>query len=336
MDTLETRYGTLSGISNFSHYDCGALRSCMLHQENVLTTPVGELIPQYRVAEYGERQKKHRSSLDFFENGQIKSAALETATPITTPLGIFKAELVTFYEDGSLNRLFPLNGLVDGFWSEKKEGELAEYLNFDLPVGKFRAKIINMHFYRSGALKSLTLWPGQMVSIDTPIGPMRIRTGFSLYEDGSLRSAEPATATDISTPIGRIKAFDAEMLGMNADKSSVQFCPAGKLRSVKTIHTGLRVKTGDAEAIIEPVEASSLINFTGMRTIPMQIDFDGNTVAVIAKDTHRFDTSLHSFRTFERMRIIRDTCGSACPSAGNSSGGCSGCDGGPSCCKNTS
>jgi hypothetical protein len=62
-------------------------------------------------------------------------------------------------------------------------------LDFDLPVGKFSAKTISLHFYRSGALKSLTLWPGQRITIETPVGPVRTRTGFSLHENDSHRTS---------------------------------------------------------------------------------------------------------------------------------------------------
>ena len=324
MDILETRYGTLSGISNFKSYADGALKSCVVQAENRFQTPVGELVPQYRMAELGERQKKQRSSLDFFENGQIKSASLDRAMPLQTPLGVFKAELVTFYDDGSMNRVFPLNGQVDGYWSEMNEGALAEVLDFDLPVGKFRAKIINLHFYASGALKSLTLWPGQQVTIQTPVGPMLIRTGFALFEDGALRSVEPAVAVELATPVGRVKAFDAEMLGMNADQNSVQFSPTGRLTSVKTIHTGLRVTAaGQVETIIEPLETTSLIDMAEMRTVPMQVDFGASAVRVGAQHMQSFEMATHTFATFERPQVIHESCSA-----------CSGCHGGDEVCQN--
>ena len=321
MDILETRYGALAGISNSMTYKDGSLKSCMLNADNRIQTPVGEIIPQYRVAELGERQKKHRSSLSFFESGQIKSASLDRMMPLQTPIGVFKTEFVTFYEDGSVNRLFPLNGHIDGYWSEKNEGDLAEVFDFDLSVGQFSAKIINLHFYPSGALKSLTLWPGQQIMIETPMGPMLIRTGFSLHEDGSLRSAEPYIAVGLATPIGLVKALDVEMLGMNADQNSVQFTPAGNLSSVKTIHTGIRVVSDDQiETIIEPFETSSLIDISAMRTVPMQIDFAESTVQIVAQRTYSFDLSTHTVETFERERVILEACAS-----------CAGCDGGDGC-----
>ncbi len=323
MSVLETNYGALDGVSNSMTYSDGSLKSCRLNAENRIVTSVGEIIPQYRVAEWGERQKKHVSSLSFFKSGQMKSASLDHQMPLQTPIGFFQAEFVTFYEDGSINRIFPLNGKVDGYWSEKNEGELAERLDFDLSVGSFSAKIINLHFYPSGALKSLTLWPGERIMVETPMGPMQIRTGFSLYEDGSMRSVEPATAVELVTQIGIVKAFDAEMLGMNADQNSVQFSPEGALISVKTIHTGVRVlNSNQIETIVEPLETSSLIDMTVMRTVPMQIDFTEDKVKIAAEHSYSFDITQCTFATYERAKVIRESCAS-----------CSGCSGDDSCCE---
>ncbi|MBK8474772.1 MAG: hypothetical protein IPL39_00270 [Opitutaceae bacterium] len=324
MDRIETSYGTVSGITDQATYATGALKSCRLMAENRLQTPFGEIIPLYQMAELGERQKKDRRSLGFFENGRIKSIALDRATPLQTPLGLIKAEAVSFHENGEINRLFPLNGQIDGYWSERKEAELAEPMDFDLPVGRFRACVISLHFYPSGALKSLTLWPSERITIQTPIGPMRIRKGFSLYEDGTLRSAEPAKVEEVSTPIGVVKAFDAEMIGMSADLNSIQFTPAGRLGSVKTIHTGLRVLVaGREETRIEPFETISRIDDEGKRTVPMQIEFGDGSLKVVAQHTHVLDLAQSSVTTFIRAQVIREACSS-----------CSGCEGGDGCCQN--
>jgi hypothetical protein len=133
-------------------------------------------------------------------------------------------------------------------------------------------------------------------TIQTPLGPMLLRTGFSLHETGSVRSVEPAVPVALATPIGPVKAFDAEMLGMNADQNSVRFSPAGSLISVKAVHTGIRVFAADhVETIIEPLETTSLIEIAPMRTVPMKIVFDGSTVVVAAKHTHHFDVAIHTF-----------------------------------------
>ncbi|MBC2607294.1 hypothetical protein [Pelagicoccus albus] len=323
METLDTLCSKLTGISSSSTYSDGTLKSCTFKEENRIQTPIGEVIPQYRTAVYGERQKKHRAALTFFKNGQLKSAALEEATALQTPIGEMNAELVTFYDNGSLNRIFPLNGQIDGYWSETNEGELAEVLDFDLSVGKFSAKIINAHFYPSGAVKSITLWPGQKISIQTPVGEMSVRTGFSLYEDGSLKTVEPSAPFEIQTPIGPIKAFDAEMVGINSDQSSVRFDTDGTLTSLKTIHTGIRaVATDNSVTVIEPFEAPSLIEMTEMRTIPMEVCFDGDKVQIVAESVYDFDIGSYTFKTFQRLKVIREACAA-----------CSGCGAGGGCCQ---
>ncbi|MCH8476191.1 MAG: hypothetical protein LAT55_13300 [Opitutales bacterium] len=309
MKTYQTKYGELKDITTALSYPNGALKSCMVNQENCLQTPVGEIIPQYRSAEFGERQKKHRSSLDFFADGQLKSAALDRATPIATPIGPVKAELVTFYQDGSVNRVFPLNGLIDGYWSETNERDMAEVMEVNLPNGRIRAKVIGLHFYPNGTIKSVTLWPGEVVELETPLGPFRCRAGVAFYEDGSVRSVEPAKPVELPTPIGLIKAYDPEIIGMHADQNSVQFSPAGLLTAVTTIHTGLQVETPLGEKIgIEPYEIESYIDPSQLSTVPMKIGFSEDRVFVKARETYDFALGECQFSPFERERVLQATC----------------------------
>lgn len=322
MYSFKTNYGVINGVTNFMTHKDGQLKSCILNSENRINTPVGEIIPLYKGAELGERQKKYRSSLSFFKNGQIKSVALDQQMPIQTPLASWDAELVTFYEDGSINRLFPLNGKIDGFWSEDNEGELAEKLNFDLAVGSFSAKIIGSHFYSGGALKSLTLWPGEKIAIQTPLGEMLVRTGFSLYEDGRLKSVEPARPTRLTTPIGDILAFDTEVLGLHADVNSVQFSETGDLLSVKTVNSGVCVTDQNGlQGRIEPLEVESLIDETETRMIPLKIDFEEKEIIVTDLKTRVFDRSIHQFASFNRKAFVPVAC-SSCSSC---SEGCNSC-----------
>lgn len=324
MDSIATTFGTVSGIADRTTYADGGLQSCRLSTENRLHTPVGELIPLYRTAELGERNKKDRRSLAFFENGALKSIALDQSMPLQTPLGPIHAEAVSFYESGALNRVFPLNGQIDGYWSERKEAELAVPMDFDLPVGKFSAKVISLRFYPSGALRSLTLWPSERITIHSPLGPVRVRKGFSLYESGALRSFEPAKVEEVPTPFGLLKAFDAEMVGMSADTNSIQFTADGTLSSVKTTHTGLRVTTAHGIGMrIEPFETISRIDDVGGRTVPMQIDFSPGRLKVIAQRTHLLDLTQCTVEAFPRERVLRESCSS-----------CSGCEGGAGCCQN--
>ncbi len=331
MKTFQTQYGELVGVANYKTDADGRLLTCILNRENRIATPVGELIPQYREAEFGERQKKYRSSIDFHKNGNLKSVALDKAMPIKTPIGTYTAELVTFHEDGSLNRLFPLNGKIDGYWSEKNERELAPATRFVLPIAEFTAKAIGMSFYQSGELRSLTLWPGEKIKLETPAGTIRVGTGFSLYEDGNLKSVEPARPTKLQTPIGEILAFDTEVIGMHADQNSIRFGADGSLLSLKTVNTGIHYKSTDGqEGVIEPVEAPSLIDINDTRTIPMLVEFFDTETRVSTPETKVFPHAAYTLSAFRRAVVISSGCGS-----------CSGCssapeersaNGGDACC----
>lgn len=321
--TFSTNYGALTGITTMATYADGALRSCRLNRKNRLCTPVGEIIPQYQSAVFGERQKKHRNALEFFQNGTLKSASLDQAALLNTPLGPIKAELVTFYEDGSINRIFPLNGLIDGFWSEHNERELAEVLEIDLPSGPIRNKVISLRFFPSGAVKSVTLWPGEAMTATTPIGPMTCRAGISFYETGAVHSFEPARAVDLPTPIGPIKAYDPDIIGMHADQNSVQFSPSGDLIAVSTLHSGVRATLSSGEEYrIQPFERESYIDPSQLTTVPMRITFTPEAIHLQAAKAHTFPLSGCRFSTFPCERVLQATCQD--------------CPGDETCCKNGS
>ncbi|WP_255334335.1 hypothetical protein [Methanosarcina sp. KYL-1] len=46
----------------------------------------------------------------------------------------------------------------------------------------------------------------ERITIDTPAGKMPVRTGFKLYEDGSIESVEPEEPVPVKTPLGSINA----------------------------------------------------------------------------------------------------------------------------------
>ncbi|WP_243684023.1 hypothetical protein [Methanosarcina barkeri] len=206
----------LKGITSFTTYDSGELKDCKLEEYNLIHTRYGDLVPQY--GDLGFRRKQ-LAVLSFYKSGKVKNISLEQQTEISTPIGTFPAELVTFFEDGSINSLFPLNGQISGFWSEEEEGELAQKFHFSFPFGEFYAKIIGLRFYPDGRVRSLILWPNERIIIDTPAGKMPVRIGFKLFEDGSIESVEPAEPFPIETPIGSINAYDADALGIDADKT---------------------------------------------------------------------------------------------------------------------
>jgi len=303
MLTVET--SGIKGITSFTTYDSGELKECKLDDYNLISTKYGDLVPQY--GNPGIR-KKELKALSFYKSGKIKNISLEKQTEISTPIGIFPAELLTFFEDGSINSLFPLNGQISAFWSEEEEGALAQEFDFAFPFGKFSAKIIGLRFYQDGKVRSLILWPTEKIIIDTPAGKMPVRIGFKLFEDGSIESVEPANPVTVKTPIGSINAYDADALGIDADTNSLRFDRTGKLISLITFDIITVRKSNGEKEIIYPKLRPGLIE--EFEKVPIKLLFDDDIVS-IDDGTEKADYRIPEC-TFLIMRgnyIETKTCG---------------------------
>ncbi|NTW52615.1 MAG: hypothetical protein HGB22_08510 [Chlorobiaceae bacterium] len=231
MTNFTTTYGDLEGIEFRTLYSNGKTDGCLVTLENIIATPYGELVPQYEAEDMGRRTVK---PLYFYKNGAIKSIALQSQTLIRTPIGSIPAELVTFHESGSIKRVFPLDGKLTGFWTAKNEFELAEPVTIESPLGPLSTRFIAVQFYESGALKSITLWPGEFLTLSTPAGQIRVRTGIAFYEDGRIRSLEPAGIVRVETPVGAMTAYDNDPQGIHGDLNSLQFSPEGTVMALKS------------------------------------------------------------------------------------------------------
>jgi hypothetical protein len=276
MEWIPTKYGVLTGIILADYYPDGSLRECKLNRCNKLVTPYGELIPQY--ADDGIR-RKYTKSLSFHPNGDLKSISLHEQTPIVTPAGTIPAELVTFYENEKICRIFPLNGKLTGFWSEANEYELAREYQFSLPLAEFKRKIIAIHFYESGAIQSMTFWPRDSLIIQSPVGEASIRIGFSLYPDGSLQSFEPLHPLPVDTPIGKIAAYDSNANGISGDSNSLRFTPAGTIQSLITSSDRIMIigRNGN-EILYEPGLAPNICDDRKLEPVPLYVEFSENGV----------------------------------------------------------
>jgi antitoxin component YwqK of YwqJK toxin-antitoxin module len=216
---LQLPSGVFAGVESYACYPSGELEGVKLSEKNMLVTHIGELVPSY----IETNRRKNKYSVEFYKNGMVKAIALNEVQEIQTPIGEFPAELVTFYETGELKRFFPLDGQISGIWSEQDEKALAIPLSFDLSFTSFTAIISGVAFYQSGNIRSVTLFPGETISIKTEFGEILTRNGFSLYESGKLESLEPAAPTLIKTPAGRLNAFDPNAVGIHADVNSLVF-----------------------------------------------------------------------------------------------------------------
>ncbi|WP_440945372.1 hypothetical protein ACSAZL_14695 [Methanosarcina sp. T3] len=273
MFTVET--SNIKGITSFTTYDSGGLKECKLNEYNLIHTKYGDFVPQY--GNPGIRRKQ-LNALSFYKSGKVKNISLEQQTEISTSIGNFPAELVTFFEDGSLNSLFPLNGQISGFWSEEEESALAQKYDFTFPFGSFSAKIIGLRFYPDGKVRSLILWPTERIAVDTPAGKIPIRTGFKLFEDGSMESVEPAQPVPVETSIGLINAYDAAAVGIDADVNSLRFDRNGRLTSLATFDIiSVKKSNGEMKVTFPKLKPGLTEEY---EKVPIKLSFDGDTVTI--------------------------------------------------------
>ncbi|WP_207261310.1 hypothetical protein [Desulfovibrio sp. Huiquan2017] len=243
-----------------------------------LSTPYGELIPQHTA---DDLRKRELLPMEYHGSGGIKSVPLETQTVISTPAGDIPAELVSFHENGTINRIFPLNGKLSGYWSQEDEAGLARPVTLTTPIGPIRARIMSVGFYDNLALRSLTLWPGETLSVPTPVGPLEVRIGVSFTPEGRVRSVEPAKPTAVPTRAGEMTAYDPDAVGVNGDANSLIFDDAGKVCQVITTLTKLTVVHPDGHTHCHiPEHRESLCSEAEQEVVPMCVEFDEDTVSI--------------------------------------------------------
>lgn len=276
VERCKTKYGEIKGIDSVSFYATGELNECRIDNYFEITTAVGKLIPRY---EDDGKRTKYTKSLSFYKNGDIKSISLNKQTIVSTPIGEVPAELITFYENEKIKKVFPLNGKITAFWTEKDEYELAEEREISFSFGTLNAKVDSISFYPGGEVKCVTLWSKQTVSINTPCGLMNIRIGISLYKDGTLFSCEPAMPVQVDTNIGIITAYDINALAVDGGKNSLNFYEDGTIKSLYTSTDKIEVRNRDGNiTVFEPKLKRSLFNDDAMDIIPLRIEFNNGRV----------------------------------------------------------
>ena len=276
--------GIFAGVRNHSCYPSGELEGIRLSEKNMLVTHIGELVPVYTET----TRRKNKFSVEFHKNGMVKAVALDEQQEIKTPIGEFPAELVTFYDTGELHRFFPLDGKISGFWSEEEEIKLTIPFSFDLGFAKFTSRLNGMAFYKSGTMRSITLYPDEIIDVGTPFGIAQARNGLSLYESGELESLEPNKPISVNTPIGIFAAYDPGAVGVNADANSLVFTSEGKIKSLITAYNRIAIQTEEGELkMFRPLETvhplyddATLVN--GMK---IMFDYEMNTAEITSGET---------------------------------------------------
>lgn len=305
----------LKGISSFTAYASGEMKDCKLVEFNEIKVGNQRYVPEYKA---GDARKRDNMAISFYEDGNIKSLALEERTEVSTVLGSIRAELVTFYEDGAFKSLFPLNGQVNFGWSEEEEEQLLEDMHFEFPFAGFTTKIIGVRFYNNGSLKSLILWPGKEIRISTPLGVYPVRIGFRLYEDGKLESFEPAVPVSINTAVGTVIAFDQNAVGIDADSNSVKFYPDSRLKSLSTNSDIVVTKISASRNTFIYRQSKPDMLTDEMVKVPVVISFHENQVTIDnTAEKHTFPIEDSKFLFIPDTGCMERKCGSC--------GNCSGC-----------
>ncbi len=266
----------LRGVTGRILHLSGTIRDCTLNERNVIPTSCGDLVPRYEKLEV---RTKPGQSLSFYKSGALRSVYLEDQTQVQTPIGPLEAELVSFYEDGSLNTIFQLNGQLSYAWTEQNEKSLAKEWSLAFEFGTITAKLIAVRFHPEGQVRSLTLWPGEAIKLTTPVGEIVGRTGVAIHPNGALASFEPAVPVAINTPIGYVLAYDVDAFTIDGDQNSVRFDDQGNLTHLTTAG---EVIVEDATGATVRISSNTRFALTEDVLVKLSIEltFDGDQVTI--------------------------------------------------------
>lgn len=310
---FKTKFGILTGVTAYDLNPDKSLRDCVVSKYNEIKTSYGSLVPQY---EDNGIRRKNIHSVSFFNNGAVRYISLQDQVLINTAIGLVSVEYLTFYEDMKLRRIFPLNGKLSGYWSEEDEYDLAKDIEFSFVFGKFACKAIGIQFYKSGCVKSITLWPKEKVDINTPVGLVSIRIGLALYESGKIKSLEPRLPIRVNTPIGFLTAYDVNANGINGDENSLCFTEMGELESLITSSDSIELRDNEGSTIVyEPGFTTNMLGEDDQELVPLKLEFTGNKVRF--NGAEEYDIDIYSFQ-IKKFTSKAKACCSSCAS-------CSGC-----------
>ena len=293
---IETKYGKLYGVNPSEYHVTGEIESCRIDEESELNIKGMSIRPLYG---YPDARRKDLPSVRFYKSGNIKTIAIHESTNIITRIGEFEAEKLTLYEDGSIRRLFLLDGKLSGYWSEEDEYDLAKVYEFSFEFASFKAKIMSLQFYKSGQLKSLTLWPKEIVQVKLKEENIKVRTGISLYESGKIKSFEPYEETIIRTSIGAIEAYDKNSIGIHGEANSLKFYENGEVKSLITSTNIIEVLSKSGEKKIHsPKEVMLYANSEMKDTITVLIEFYEGYVMIDKKYKYNLEENEFIIRRY--------------------------------------
>lgn len=317
-----TQAGLLSGVIQEQLYENGHLRSCMFEKQNKIAYHGEVYIPKYSDEDFRTR---YRDAASFYERGELKALYLEKPQRVATPAGSLEAELVTFYPSGKMKRVFPVYGQISGFWSEEEEAERLPVCEIKAQGQIIKGKISCLAFYESGAVKSITLWPGESILVHTPVGEIRARFGLTFYENGSVKSVEPDQPVSINYASCGFYAYDNHPIGIHGESNSLVFNQEGTIRALKTTITTVILSGEGKEHCIMPENRISPTDIENTEVVPIHIEFNDSAVRISDSDG-----AVHVFTSEQYVMKTKQLPGNWYATQG--CGACSGCN---SCSKCT-
>lgn len=277
MGTIKTKYGNLNEANVIGRYNSGEVEYYSVKEKSELKILGHSFIPLY---EEMKERRKELPAIRFYKSGNIKTISLNEQTTIKTDIGEFSVEKIVFYEDGQIKRLFPLDGKISAYWAEEDEYKLAKEHTVHTERGDFCSKIISLLFFKSGKVKSLTLWPKERIKLKIQDELINTRIGLSFYENGEISSCEPAIPTPIKTPIGVLYAFDKSAIGIHGENNSLKFNEDGSIKSLITSTNRIEVANSKGERnIYSPKIIKKYVGDINT-SIPVLIEFYNNTIKI--------------------------------------------------------
>lgn len=246
----------------------------------LVTTSAGVLKARFSELDHRSRD---RESIIYYPDGEVRSVYLEGVQMIQTPIGEKPAELITFYKSGKVKRVFPSYGKISGFWSEEEEKDR-------FPIGTIRvlnteitARISCYNFYEDGAIKSITLYPGETVEFIWKKKLWKARYGMSFYPGGELAAFEPATTTKVELLNGVFEAYDSMAVGITGDRGSLIFYQDGRIKALKSCTSAL-CQIGKTKVVVKPEKIPSPMDIEVSIVMPVLYQF-GDTF-IRGTDSH--------------------------------------------------
>lgn len=283
-----------------------------------IQTSYGELIPKY--SELDQRSRDRKSVIKY-PSGSMKSIYLEGLQTVNTKFGILQAEMVTFYENQTLHRVFPTYGKLSGFWSEEEEKKLVPITTIQIGSMVIQAQISGFCFYPEGNIKSITLYPGEQILINSPFFEGMVKNGIKFFEDGQIQSLEPATPKQVEVDGTTYFAYDPTAVGISGEHGSLKFFANGSIHSLISNQTGVKIVTKDKEHRIKPEMILSYYDPTEKVMGIIRYEFAKDTLTIVDSKgiTHQFNrSSILSIETFQ----IELTHQASCTDCSSCSGDC--------------